>query len=357
MDPISSTLRPLDLVEALDAPALVDRDAATRRAIVMGRMLARKVINWPEGTDANRRARRGWTYTGMHLRAAEELDEKTFDFAHTGTVASALDAFAIRAGVLVAKDIACADVPISLALTGTTQLGVLDAIAAQAGCRVTQTRRGEPTTEAGEAIGYPTAYAGPMRVRVVGMQLVRATDFSSTTEVLRATLRVDWQWPYAPTAPIAISIANATCGEPTIAGKREAEVIVELDDAKRPRLVGNVGGLFDGAFSEVAVPVPGSITQHGVTITSTRGASGGCDLAINSPDGNTVSSVTLAISTTDEEAVPHVHTMRTFTERGIAERWLLRPRDGFGDIREVRVRIAAPARAATFSFALALPQI
>jgi hypothetical protein len=127
---------------------------------------------------------------------------------------------------------------------------------------------------------------------------------------------------------------------------------------------GTVIAMFDSAFDEISVPVPGAVEINQLQVTATA-TSEGPQLVLETHDpvrrrgapGLGVSPLILAIATDGEEGVPQVNRVRTITDGGAAaaERWALRNRAGFGSIAELRLRVArTPARIA---FPFSLPAI
>ena len=366
MDPLSTTLPPGDVFAGLASGRIEDRDSATRMAIAMGSAVARKLLLWDEAPASNR-ARRLWAYTGIHLRRAEEAIRQPRNFAldHAGTLASVLDALAARHGVLVARDLPDeAQRAVELALPSTTLLGALDDACIQAGCRGGQRARGELAATVGPEPRYPASYRGPSRVRATEVRSVRATDFQAATASTQVRLRADWEWPVTPLSSVLIELADGRSFEATPVGTVVnvgivAELVVEVPTAPAIEVSGRISALFDGAFTEVRMPVPGSIEVHGLTATASIQADG-VQLLLETTDairtrgdiaGLGVSPMILAIADDGEEGVPQVHRVRTAGAPG-HERWGIRNRDGFSTVVELRLRIAAPPTRATVPFAL-----
>lgn len=362
-----STLPPGDVFSGLASAKVEDRDSATRMAIAMGNAVARKLLLWTE-VPASNRARRLWTYTGSHLRRAEAAIRQPNNFAldHTGTLASALDALAIRHGVLVARELPDqVQNPVRLALPSTTLLGALDEACAQAGCRGGQRARGELIATAGTDPRYPSSYHGPSRVRAVEVRTVRTNDFATAIASTQVRLRADWEWPVTPLSSVVVKLADGASYEATPVGTVVnvgivAELVAEVSPtAAAIQLSGTVSALFDGAYDEARLAVPGTLEMHGLTASASL-LGDGCQLLLETHDpvrtrgdvaGLGVSPMILAIDADGEEGVPQVHRVRTANTTG-AERWGLRNRDGFGTVTELRLRIAAPPVRATFPFTL-----
>lgn len=366
MDPLSPTLPPGDALAGLAAPRLDDRDRATRIAITIGAAVAPKLLHW-EDAPPSQRARRLWAYTAIHLRRAEAAirDPRGFAIEHDGTLATALDAIAHRAGVRVARELPPeAARPVRLALSSTTVLGALDAACAQAGCRGAQRARGELAVAAGAHPPYPTAYAGPARLRVVELRHVRATDFATTTASAQLRLRVDWEWPVLPLSTIELRVDGDPRGHD--AGELDrgpdvgvvSEATLEVTPSPALALTGTLTATLNAGYDELRVPVPGVAELHGLRaeVDDAGGQLVLAPVAPGRPPGDAVSSVILAIADDGSEGIPHVNRVRTLG--GGPERWGLRYRDGFGKVTELRLRIAAPPVRATLPFAvpsIALP--
>jgi len=366
MDPLSTTLPPGDVFGGLASPRIEDRDNATRLAVAMGTAVSQRLLQWDDAPPSNR-ARRLWAYMGIHLRRAEAAirQPRSFDLRHEGTVASALEVLAHRHGVLVAKDLpAEAEAPVALALSSTTLLAALDEACGQASCRGGQRARGELAAHTGAEPRYPSAYHGPVRVRVIEIRTVRTTDFATSHASAQVRLRVDWEWPVTPLSSVAIQLD----GEPRVYEATPvgtvvnvgvvAELVVELEPRSPLVIAGTVSSTFDGAYDDVRLTVPGSIEVHGLAASTVAG-DGGCQLVLETRDpirvrgdvgGLGLSPVVLAIDTHGEEGIPQVHRVRTVGGALGAERWGLKFRDGFGSIAELRLRVAAPPIRATFPF-------
>ncbi|HEU0030124.1 MAG TPA: hypothetical protein VFQ53_05810 [Kofleriaceae bacterium] len=357
---------PDDLVAALAATRIEQRDAATRLLIAMGPEVAQRVLRWGDAPPSNR-ARRLWTYTGIHLRRAEVALRRTLaaPIEHAGTLASALDAIAAQRGVLVATDLpAEAQRPVSLALDDATLLSAADEAAAQAGCRIVQHARGELAVEAMPEPRYPAAYSGPMRIRVVELQTTRTSDFVATRTSTTARLRIDWEWPVSPLGSVAVQLADSSRVyevapvAAVVSVGTIAEVVVELPTRPRLAIAGDVHAEHDGEQQEVTLRVPGTTTAHGITVAAQL--QDGCHLVVETQDPVRVtatglhglSPMILAIATTGEEGIPQVHRVRTTGSGAITERWGLRFREGFGAVAELRLRISAPPSRATLPFVL-----
>jgi hypothetical protein len=361
MDPLSTTLPPGDIFAGLASPRLEERDASSHLAILMGTALSQRLLLWDDAPPSNR-ARRLWTYLGAHLRRAEQYvrQPRNFELRHDGTLASVLGVLAARHGVLVARELPLeAQRPVKLALAETSLLGAIDAAALQAGCRAHQHARGELAVTAGAEPRYPACYLGPLRVRAVELRTIRTSDFVTARTSAHVRLRLDWEWPINPLAPLSVRIDGderrfeTTPANNVVSVGPVAEAVIELEGGPRP-IAGAIGGIFDGAFDEVRLAVPGTVELHGLSASAAL-TPDGVTLALDAPhrsDGLGLSPMVLAIAADGEEGIPHVHRVRTVNTT--SERWTLRNRDGFPAVRELRLRICAPAVRAAFPFALAL---
>jgi len=368
MDPLSSTLPPGDVFAGLASARVEDRDAATRMAILMGTAVAQKLLLWDSVPPSNR-ARRLWTFLGIHLRRAEDAarSPRVFDLRHAGTMRSLLDELARRAGVLVARELPVeATAAVEIDLARTTLLGAIDAGCAQARCRGGQRARGELVIHAEPEPAYPTAYSGPMRIRMIEIQSVRATDFTTSSARIQVRLRVEWEWPITPLSPLAIQIhgqdrqyeVTAVNNLVNVGMVAEVAVDVGVDPSQMLALSGTVTSLFEGAYDEIRLAIGAAVTSHGVTVTALDDGSG-CQITIETEPSRVraditdvgVSPMILAITKDGEEGIPQVHRVRVAGASG-AERWGLRFRDDFGTIAELRLRISAPPVRATFPFSL-----
>lgn len=356
------------MFEGLASTSTTDRDAATRMAIALGTELSSRLLLWDEASPSNR-ARRLWTFMGVHLRRSDEMvrQPRSFDFEHQGTLKSLLEALAFKHGVLCARDLPSAllDKPVSLAIRDATLLGVLDAACAQAGCRGGQRARGELMIHDEREPAYPASYAGPMRVRLVELRGVRATDFASTTVTAQARLRIEWEWPVGPVGPLSIRVHGidrryeASPVTSVVHVGMVAEQLIDVPPASPLALAGTVSAMFEGAYDEVQLPIGDSVTRHGLSITA-AGHEGGAHIAIETIDQDRLtgtvdlglSPMILGIATNGEEGIPQIHRMRVSTDAPGSERWGLRFRDGFGAPAELRLRVAAPPTRGKFAFAL-----
>jgi hypothetical protein len=367
----STTLPPGDVFDGLAANHIEDRDAATRMAAALGVEVAPRLLLWDDAPPSNR-ARRLWAFMGIHLRRAEEVvrSPHAYDFEHAGTLRSLLHELARISGVLVARDLPVeADRPIALRLRGTTLLGVLDEACRQAGCHGGQRARGELVVHAGHEPPYPSAYAGPMRIRIVEIRSVRSTDFASAQAQTQVRLRVEWEWPTTPLSPLRIRLHGqersyeVTAVTNLVNVGMVAEVAIDVQPGSPLALAGTVSALFEGPYDEVRLGMGETDSAHGVSVTSIppNPNEGGCQITIDTIDPKRIrpditdlglSPMILAIATSGEEGIPQVHRVRTMTSSPGSERWGLRFRDGFGAISELRLRIGAPPMRATFQFAL-----
>ena len=367
MDPLSTTLRSTDVMSALSSTKLDERDDATRVAIATGGALGPRLLK--DDPSPSVRSRRIWAYMGIHLRRAEDglRRPRRYDVRHRGTLRSALEVLGVLHGVPVAPELPTPDAPIALELPQATLLAALDAICAQAGARGSQGVRGELTVQPGAEPPYPVCYSGPVRVRVVEVRVLRATDFAATTATAQLRLRVDWEWPTQPTSPPMLKLDGITARvHDAAATGTSAEIVVDLQPPiGKLGLAGTLTALFDGAFEELSLAVPGSIEAHGLAIAAAADEGGAMltlsarDPARARPDAGVLglSPALLAIAVDGEESLPQVQRMRTVGTGGqpMTERWRLRVRDGMAPLRELRLRVSAPP--VRVSFPIAIPPI
>ncbi len=371
MDPhaTSSTLPPGHVFEGLAAPATEDRDAATGMAIALGTALSSKLLIWDELTPSDR-ARRLWTFMGVHLKRGAEMiaEPRSFALQHTGTLRSLLEVLAYKHGVLCARELPpLVDRPVAIDMHDATLLSVLDEACVQASCRGGQQARGELVVHDEVEPRYPAAYSGPLRVRLIELRSTRSTDFSSTTVTTQARLRIEWEWPVGPVGPLSIRIHGndrryeASPVTNVVNIGMVAELVVDVPNASPLALAGTVGAMFEGAYEEVRLPIGDSATVHGLAVTAVSiGDDGGAHITIETVDparlAGTVdlglSPMILGIATNGEEGIPQIHRMRVATSAAGSERWGLRFRDGFGQLAELRLRVAAAPVRGKFSFAL-----
>jgi len=368
VDPLatSSTL-PGNVVESLASATTVERDAATRMAIALGTAMSSRLLLWDELSPSDR-ARRLWAFMGVHLKRGTEMiaTPRTFEINHVGTLRSLLDMLATRHGVLVARELPDpVDKAVSIDQRTATLLSVLDQACEQVGMRGGQRARGELIVHDEREPNYPAAYRGPLRVRLVELRTTRATDFTTPSITTQAKLRIEWEWPVGPVGPIAIRIHGddrryeATPITSVVNIGTVAEQIVELPNASPLALAGTIGAMFEGAYEEVRLPIGGSATVHGLAVTASAHEAG-ASLAIETVDptrlAGTVdlglSPMILGIATNGEEGIPQIHRMRVASNAPGSERWSLRFRDGFGQLAEVRLRVAAAPVRGTFPFAI-----
>jgi hypothetical protein len=282
---------------------------------------------------------------------------RAFDFEHAGTFASALAALARTVGVIVADNLENREAPVALALRETTLLAAFDEACRQAGCTGRQGLYGELAARAEREPPYPTAYVGPMRLRVVEMRSQRTTDFCTSTSSTQLRIRIDWEWPVNPASIAHLQIEGARVHEPTVID-RAIEILVEVPDASPGQIAGTVIADFDRPFDELRLPVPGSTEAHGIELSATPGSPRGCQISLAVRDGERarhgleVSPVVLAIAADGDEEVPYLERLRSFASSGNAERWVLRPRDELGPIVETRLRVGAHPEKRRFVFAL-----
>ena len=344
------------------------RDAATRQAIELGTDQASQLLLW-EALSPSDRARRLWTFMGVHLRRGTEMvaSPRAFSLSHRGTLHSLLEVLARRHGVLVARELpTVVDKPVAIDMQGASLLGVLDEACAQAGCRGGQRARGELIVHDEREPAYPAAYVGPLRVRMIELRSTRATDFAGTTVVAQARLRIEWEWPVGPVGPLEIRIHgvdrryDVSSVTSVVNIGMVAELLVDLPAAIGPyKVAGTIGAMFEGAYEEVRLPIGASVTLHGLTVTAVAKGEG-AHVQIETHDpvrlaGTVdlgVSPMVLGIATNGEEGIPQIHRMRVSTDAPGTERWGLRFRDGFGQLAEVRLRIAALPVHGTLEFAL-----
>ena len=340
------TLNQTDVIAGLRSPRLVERDDATRLAILTGRVA--NLLDW-EGASPSERARRQWTFLGVHLRRAEETlrAPRADPFRHVGTLASALEAIGALHGVPVG-DIANGGARVQLDIPAATLLAAFDAACAQAGCVGAQGKRGDLVAIAGAPSRGPQTYLGPMRLRAVELRTIRASDFTATRATAQVRLGAGWAWPLEPIAPTVIDIAG-------VRADGTDDFTLELPEPTDPIAIrGTLTATFDGPYTEAALVVPGALELHGLALR-TELHDGGCTLHVEPREPARaawlgLSPVVLAVSATGDEAIPQLHRVRTLSTTN--ERWTLRPRDGFGAIAELRVRVAAPPVRRAFVFAL-----
>ncbi|MBA2539131.1 MAG: hypothetical protein H0V17_05805 [Deltaproteobacteria bacterium] len=368
MDPLSSTLPPGHVFDGLAASSTEDRDAATRIAIALGTEVSSKLLLWDELTPSNR-ARRLWAFMGVHLRRGADMvrQPRSFDLEHTGTLGSLLDVLAEKHGVLTARDLPAALVtkPVSIAMRDATLLAVLDAACAQAGCRGGQRARGELVVHDEREPGFPAAYSGPMRVRILELRTSRSTDFTATSVAAQARLRIEWEWPVGPVGPLSIRIHgddrryDASPVTNVVNVGMVAELVVDVPQSSPLALAGTVSAMFEGAYEDLRLPIGSSATLHGLAVNAFAQDSGP-HLTIKTVDQTRLtgtvdlglSPMILGIATNGEEGIPQIHRMRVATNAPGSERWGLRFRDGFGQIAELRLRIAAAPVRGKLAFAL-----
>ena len=356
------------MFSGLAAATTGERDAATHAVIELGTEVSSKLLLWEE-LSASDRARRLWTFMGVHLERAAQMirQPRSFDIEHHGALRSLLQILASKHGVLVARELPAAllDKPVAIAMRDATLLAVLDEGCAQAGCRGSQRARGELMLHDEREPAYPAAYVGPMRVRLVELRSTRGTDFASTSVTAQARLRVEWEWPVGPVGPLAIRIHGVDRRyevEPVTSVVHigmVAEQLVDVPPASPLALAGTVSAMFEGAYEEVRLAIGGAVTVHGLAVTAI-GHEGGPHLQIETVDparlDGTVdlglSPMILGIASNGEEGIPQIHRMRVATDKPGAERWGLRFRDGFGQPAELRLRIAAAPVRGKLDFAL-----
>lgn len=354
------------LFAGLAAVDLETRDGATAQAIELGTQQASQLLLWEQLSPSDR-ARRLWTFMGVHLRRGTEMvaSPKPFSLSHTGTLRSLLEVISRQHGVLVARELPpVVDKPVAIEMRDATLLAVLDEACAQAGCHGGQRARGELIVHAEPEPRYPAAYAGPLRVRMIDLRSTRATDFSTTTSFTQARLRIEWEWPVGPVGPVWIQIHGidrryeASPVTNVVNIGMVAELVVDLPAASPIAVAGTIGAVFEGAYEEVRLPVGGSRTLHGVTVTAVAKGDG-AHVQIETIDparlaGTVdlgVSPMVLGIAANGEEGIPQIHRMRVSTDAPGSERWGLRFRDGFDQLAEVRLRVAALPVAGTREFA------
>ncbi len=355
------------LFDGLAAASTEARDAATRQAIELGTAQASQLLLWEELSPSDR-ARRLWTFMGVHLRRGTEMvaSPRSFSLAHAGTLRSLLEVLARQHGVLVARELpAVVDKPVTIEMQGATLLAVLDEACGQAGCRGGQRARGELIVHDEREPAYPAAYVGPLRVRMIDLRSTRATDFAGTTVFTQARLRIECEWPVGPVGPLSIRIHgvdrryDASPVTNVINIGMVAEPLIDLPAASPIAVAGTIGAVFEGAYEEVRLPVGASVTLHGVMVTAVAKGEG-AHVQIETLDpvrlaGTVdlgVSPMVLGIAANGEEGIPQIHRMRVSTDAPGSERWGLRFRDGFGQLAEVRLRIAALPVRGTLEFAL-----
>ena len=75
-------------------------------AIALGTELSSKLLLWDDLTPSDR-ARRLWTFMGVHLKRGAEMvrEPRAFDLKHAGTLRSLLEVLAYKHGVLFARDL------------------------------------------------------------------------------------------------------------------------------------------------------------------------------------------------------------------------------------------------------------
>jgi hypothetical protein len=359
---------PGHVFDGLASAATADRDAATQQVIARGTELSSKLLLWDELSPSDR-ARRLWTFMGVHLERGAEMVRQPSSIAleHQGTLRSLLETLAFQHGVLCARDLppALLDKPVSIAMRDTTLFGVLDAACAQAGCRGGQRARGELMIHDEREPAYPAAYVGPMRVRLIELRSVRGTDFASTTVTAQARLRIEWEWPVGPVGPLHIQIHGvdrryeAAPVTSVVNIGMVAEQMIDVPPASPLALAGTVSAMFEGGYDEVRLAIGETITRHGLSIRAID-LDGGAHLALETIDQSRLagtvdlglSPMILGIATNGEEGIPQIHRMRVATDAPGSERWGLRFRDGFGALAELRLRIAAAPVRGKFSFAL-----
>jgi hypothetical protein len=366
MDPLSTTLRSTDVMTALSSPRVDERDDATRVAIATGGALGPRLLRFTDEPPTVR-ARRLWAYTGIHMRRGEDglRRARRYDLRHRGTLRSALEVLGVLHGVPIAADLPTPDAPIAIELPQATLLAALDAICAQAGGRGAQGVRGELIAQAGAEPRYPVCYSGPVRVRVVELRVLRATDFASATASAQLRLRVDWEWPIQPVSPPILKLDGLTARvhDAAAIGGSSSEIVVDLEPPAGPlALAGTLTALFDGPFDEVPLAVPGTLDLHGLAIAASVDDQG-VMLTLNArarPDAGVLglSPALLAIASDGEETLPQVQRMRTMGAPAAAagaasERWRLRVRDGMAPIGELRLRVAAPPVRVSLPIAIA----
>jgi hypothetical protein len=364
VDPQAPTLPPGDLVAALASTSIAERDEATRVAIAMGIGVAPRLLQWDAGSPPAAKARRLWTFIGIHLRYGDELlrgAPAIASYRHTGTLGSALAALAAKRGVVAVENLDGAHVPAALELAdAATTLRVFDELCRQA--NVTGAfARGEFSTRNAPQPPYPVAYRGPLRVRVVEVRSTRVTDFVIAHATVQARLRVDWEWPISPSYGIVATIDGARRVDPAVAVDGGSdEIVAELTPSNNAIAVsGTITGAFSTGYDEVRLPVPGTVERDGLLVTAGV-VDGSTQIVLEAQtparyraDAGVlgVSSLVLAITAAGEEAAPGIHRVRSIGTRAI-ERWSLHPRADLAPITELRLRIAAvPARHA-FGFAI-----
>lgn len=353
--------------EGLAAASTEARDAATVQAIALGTELSSRLLLWDQLSPSDR-ARRLWTFMGVHLARGTEMIAAPRGFAtrHTGTLRSLLEVLAFQHGVLVARELpAVVDRPVAIDMPSATLLAVLDEACAQAGCRGGQRARGELVVHDEREPRYPAAYRGPLRVRMIDLRTTRATEFSATTVTTQARLRLEWEWPVGPVGPLSIRIHGddrryeAAPVTNVVNIGMVAEPVIEVPSVSPLAVAGTVTAMFEGAYEEVRLAVGGSRTLHGLAV-SVVGLDGGAHLQIETVDparlaGTVdlgVSPMVLGIAHNGEEGIPQLHRMRVASDAPGSERWGLRFRDGFGALAEIRLRVAAMPVRGTFEFAL-----
>jgi hypothetical protein len=360
MDSLINTLRPADVLAGLASPDLATRDEATRAAIGASVIGAPALLAWRPDDLPSHRARRLWTYVGVHLRRVETRVRHPRPLAvrHAGTLRSALDAIGVLVGVPVG-DVDNPDARVAIDLAETTLRGALDAACAQAGCLGGQGRRGELVARRTTQPPFPAAYCGPLRLRIVELATTRTTDFATTSATAQARARIDWEWPCNPASPVDLDFGASVRVSSSTLVDREEELAIHVDSPADPlELAGAAFADFDRAYDDVRVAMPGGLERHGIAIEATAGDGGGM-LVIEARDPHRVradrgilalSPVVLAIAADGQETLPQIHRVRSVGANTPtpSERWGLRLPDGFPAIAELRMRVAAPPIRARF---------
>jgi hypothetical protein len=138
-----------------------------------------------------------------------------------------------------------------------------------------------------------------------------------------------------------------------------AELVIDVPPASPLALAGTVGAMFEGAYEEVPLPIGSAATVHGLSVAAVD-HEGGAHINIETLDQSRLtgtvdlglSPMILGIAANGEEGIPQIHRMRVSTNAPGSERWGLRFRDSFGQLRELRLRIAAAPVRGKLSFAL-----
>ncbi len=336
------------IVSGLASLSLAERDAATRAACSTGLPIARQIARPLEGESPTLTARRTWTYFGIHLQRASYKvgDDRRVELEHRGTLAAALTVLADEQG-LVPPTVPDAR-EIAVSLRDVTFLEAADRACRMAGARVHQRAAGRLVVEPEPDPPYPTAYAGPCRVRVVEVVATRSTDFVDRLARVQLRLRFGWEWPFQPVALPALELTTPTgarLDSPVAGSHGSSEILIGLPEHRGDTvdLRGTIRAHFCTRREDLRIPAAGTpVDAHGVIAQVERHDADGGVLALTSKHPRHfagVSTVVLCIDVTGAECIAKVQHVRTLAAANPVQRWTFAVTPGFAPLAEVRVRV------------------